>query len=373
MKILFFLFYLSLLIGCGTQRCLIKNDLLRPHIEENATLVITRPFNLNNKTVSLPSGCTLVFKKNGFIYKGSIKGNNTNIEFSTPFIGQNTQIGGSTIRGRKQIKDSEVFKSVSHSQSEIQTLFNICGGAMVTFSKGEYKDIERIVINNSVNADFSNGSIDLRWDSSHVGECFYMPKEEVGEIDHVIIRNLKIKGNCSGINRGGAARRCIQLFNVSEVILDNILIEDYYAGREEYMEDNSDLQDKTRIGTSSIAIVNYDKCIIRNCVTKDISNEIFWCVPATNPNNITYFINNKSYCSAKNGSSSFFTLIDGRCVVKNNEVYNYNGSAFNAFCYDSEISYNKFYDGKRSVAIDLSEDDHFIFSSLAVGVATAFN
>ena len=121
------------------------------------------------------------------------------------------------------------------------------------------------------------------------------------------------------------------------------------------MDDNFDLQNKTRIGTCSIAIVNYDKCVIKNCVTKDISNEVFWCVPATNPNNLTYFINNKSYSSSKNGSSSFFTLIDGRCIVKNNEVYNYNGSAFNAFCYDSEISYNKFYDGKRSIAIDLSE------------------
>ena len=99
----------------------------------------------------------------------------------------------------------------------------------------------------------------------------------------------------------------------------------------------------------------YNKCVINNCRTNDISNEIFWCVPNTNPRNITYFTNNISTYSKPNGSSSFFTILDGRCVVKDNEVHNYNGSAFNAFCYNSEISYNKFYDGKRSVAIDLSE------------------
>ena len=142
---------------------------------------------------------------------------------------------------------------------------------------------------------------------------------------------------------------CIQLFYISEVLLDSINFDKFNIGKEEFVV--GDMADKSRYGTSFVSIMKYDKCTINGCSVKGVKGEMFWCVPNDNPKNITYFTNNKCL----SGGSSFFTIIDGRCVVTGNEAYGYNGSAFNAFCYDSEIANNKFYDGTRSCAIDLSE------------------
>lgn len=103
------------------------------------------------------------------------------------------------------------------------------------------------------------------------------------------------------------------------------MLDGYDGGPEMFNEDFPDLLDKSRIGTSAIILMMYDKCIINKCWTNDVNKEIFWCVPSDNPNNITYFTNNISTCSFRDGSSSFFTIFDGRCVVSGNQVYNYNG------------------------------------------------
>ena len=343
---------LTLLYGCSSGRYVSLDELQKGSLQEGAVCVITKPWDLQGKTVSLPKNSTLIFKEGGSIKNGTLTGDNTKIKYKTPFIGESVTVNNCKIVGKRIVRDNEVFLSVKHSQNEIQTLFNISGGKKLVFSKGEYQNIEKIVINNNIQADFSGSTIALKYNNEYVAECFYMEPWFDKQIDFVKIKNLKIKGKLNGVN-GTKARRCIQLFHVSEVELDNISIDDYYGGPEEFK--SGDLLDKSRIGTSAIAIMCYDRCVINNCSTNNISKEIFWCVPNTNPRNITYFTNNKSTCSSKDGSSSFFTILDGRCVVKGNEVHNYNGSAFNAFCYDSEISYNKFYAGKRSVAIDLSE------------------
>lgn len=316
---------------------------------------VVKSLDLCGRTITLPQNCTLIFGRNGSICNGALNGNGSKMQFVKPFIGESMLIRGCMIAGKDIIRDTDVFLTVHHTQQEIQTLFNISGGVKIEFSRGVYENVEKISILNNIQADFNNSTIRLKWDEKHVGECFYMKLSTNRVTDFFRISNLKIVGHLDGIRNDNISRRCIQLFGVSEVEFDNISIDKFNGGRSEFRRDSSDLSDKSRIGTSSIAIMNYDKCIIRNCCTNDVNKEIFWCVPNNNPDNITYFINNKSTYSAKSGSSSFFTLLDGRCVVRNNEVHNYRGSAFNVFCYDSEISYNKFYSGKRSVAIDLSE------------------
>lgn len=323
--------------------------------KEYSVCKINQMCDLEGDTVFIPRNCTLIFKKNGGIKNGFLKGENVRIKYSKPFIGESVIIQGCRIIGKKVIKDNDVFLAVAHTQGEIQTLFDLSHGIKVEFSQGCYQNIERIEINNSVDADFNNSIIQLYRDENHVGECFYMEPWVDKHIDYVKISNLKVIGERSGFKGAREARRCIQFFYVSEVVLDNILIDKFYGGPNEFSSDSKDLLDKTRIGTCAIAIMKYDKCTINNCSTNDISKEIFWCVPNSNPNNITYFTNNKSTCSTESGSASFLTLLDGRCIVSNNEVHDYNGSAFNVFCYDSDIFNNKFYDGKRSVAIDLSE------------------
>ncbi len=348
------LFCLSL-VSCSPRLIVRIDDIQKVVFKENTVYEIDRPWDLKGRTVAMPKNCTLFFKRKGSISNGIIEGNETKLQYSVPFVGDNISLRGCTIEGRSEIKDSDVFVTVKHCQNEIQTLFDISNGKRIEFTKGVYKDIEKIVINNSVDAHFNNSEIFLRWRSDYLAECFYMEPWKDLDIDYVKINDLKVTGRIDGIANGSISRRCIQLFYVSEVLLNNVTIDKFYGGPQEYDSDTRDLLDKSRIGTCAIAIMKYDKCTINHCRTNDINKEIFWCVPSNNPNNILYFTNNISTHSSELGSSSFLTLLDGRCVVKNNEVYNYNGSALNTFCYDSEIAYNKFYDGKRSIAIDLSE------------------
>lgn len=322
---------------------------------QNVICIISTDWDLKGETIRIPKNSTLVFEKGGTIKNGSLIGDNTSIKFDGPFIGEAITIKGCRIIGKKLIRDKDVFISVAHTQKEIQTLFDISGGIKLLFSNGEYKNVEKIVVNNNIEADFGNSTIRLSRDGNHVGECFYMEPWVDKHIDFFRISNLTIVGEQKGFSGATVSRRCIQLFYVSDVAFDNITINRFYGGPSEFREDSRDLLDKTRIGTCAIAIMKYDRCFINHCTVKDVSKEIFWCVPNNDPRNITYFTNNKSTYSSGAGSASFLTLIDGRCIVKNNEVHNYNGSAFNVFCYDSEIDNNSFYDGKRSVAIDLSE------------------
>ncbi len=349
------LFLSSVLLLSCSARMMIRIDDINKDLEENSVYIINRPLDLKGNTIYIPVNCTLVFTYGGSITNGVIMGKETKLRYTSPFIGDNIVLKNCKIEGKRVIKDYEVFLTVSHRQYEIQTLFDISDGIKIVFSPGSYNNVEKIEINNNVEAFFNNSEIRLRWESDYVAECFYMEPWINKGIDYVRINDLKIIGKRSGFSNGRISRRCLQFFYVSEVVLNHVTIDKYYGGPNEYDPDSRDLLNKTRIGTSTVAIINYDKCVINNCVTNDIYKEIFWCVPNVNPNNITYFTNNTSTSSAKTGSASFFTILDGRCIVKNNKVYNYNGSAFNVFCYDSEISHNLFIDGKRSAAVDLSE------------------
>lgn len=362
-----------LLSSCATGAYVSSDDFLNGRLKENMKYEINSIVDLKGTTVAIPSNCTIQFKKGGLITNGNIIGTNTVINYEAPFVGSSASIQGCKIEGRKVIKDKDVFVTVRHTQSEIQTLFDISGGKRLVFSTGEYHNVDRIQINGNIEADFNKSTIRLLKDSISIGNCFYMEPWVDNDIDYVKIKNLNIEGKRRGLTGATKSRRCIQLFHVSNVVLDNVNIDGFYGGPDELKKDGSDLVDKTRIGTSAIAIIMYDKCNISNCNINDISKEIFWCVPNNNGNNLTVFINNKSNCTSENGSASFLTLLDGRCVVKDNEVYNYNSSAFNLFCYDSEIANNKFYNGKRSIAIDLSEGTMYKSRNVYVHDNECFN
>ena len=361
------------LVSCSPRLIVNLNEFREVGLKENTTFRISKPIDLKGEIVTIPKNCTLFFTRGGSISNGEIKGDSTIIRYSSPFLGNNVIFNDCSIGGKSLVKDSEVFLKVTHNQYEIQTLFDISGGKRIEFSPGIYNDIEKIEINNNVDAYFNNSEIRLKWGSNYVAECFYMEPWINKGIQFVKINDLKITGKRNGISNASVSRRCIQLFYVSEVVLNHVIINQYYGGPYEYDEDARDLLNKTRLGTCAIAIMKYDKCLITKCSTRDIYSEVFWCVPNNNPDNITYFTNNVSTSTAHTGSASFFTILDGRCVIKNNIVYNYNGSALNALCYDSEICNNSFYDGKRSVAIDLSEGTMYMARNVSIHDNECFN
>lgn len=323
-------------------------------LQQNTLYIITEPIDLNGKTIAIPENCSIIFKRKGSIKNGVLLGINTSIEYHCPFIGDNVSLKNCHIVNRKIIKDKDVYLKVGHTQKEIQTLFDLSDGIRIEFSKGVYNNVERIGINNCIDVDFNNSTICLKHDDNYVAECFYMEPWINKHIEYCNIYNLNIQGARS-LKNPTSLRRCIQLFYVSNVILKNISIEKFSHGLGEHDNDVAEFLNRTNVGSSAVSIICYDKCTIDNCKTTDIDSEIFWCVPNVNPNNLTVFTNNISINTTGWGSHSFLTLLDGRCIVKHNEVHNYNGSAFNALCYDSDISKNKFFEGKRSWAIDLSE------------------
>ena len=119
---------LTLLYGCSSGRYVSLDELQKGSLQEGAVCVITKPWDLQGKTVSLPKKSTLKFKEGGNIKNGTLVGNNTKIKYKAPFIGVSVTITDCRLAGKRIIRDNEVFLSVKHSQNEIQTLFNISGG-----------------------------------------------------------------------------------------------------------------------------------------------------------------------------------------------------------------------------------------------------
>ena len=334
------------------QSATVKNgdDLTTVFARPNMRFFVRSDINLMNRTIVMGENTSLIFQ-DGSIENGRIIGNNTTIKYTAPFIGTGISFFGCVIKGKKVVRDKDVFLVVNHEQDEIQTLFDISGGLPLVFSQGTYHEVDKISINGNINANFNGSTIYLKEDIIHSGTCpcFYTEPWKDNRIDYFKIRNLNIVGTDTKLSSSSTSRRCILLFYISEVMLDNINFDKFSIGKEEY--NSGDLLDKSRFETAFCSIMLYEKCTINQCTAKDVLGEMFWCVPGNDPPNITYFTNNKYF----SGGWSFFTILDGRCIVKNNEVNNYKGSAFNAFCYDSEIAFNKFNNGERSIAIDLSE------------------
>ena len=237
----------SLFSSCSPTIIIQSNDLLKNKLVGNAFYVINHPIDLKGKTVTLPENCTLAFKGQGNISNGVLNGMGTKIEYNHPFIGENVIINGCVISGKSTIRDNEVFISVTHSQKEIQTLFDISGGRSIVFSKGLYVIKQRIDINNNIDASFNGSEIRLDTGEGYAGECFYMEPWLNKRIDYIKIRDLTIRGRGDDSINRFQSRRCIQLFYVSDVEFRNVEIDNFYGGPEEYKKDASDLLDKTTV------------------------------------------------------------------------------------------------------------------------------
>lgn len=189
----------TICISCATEKYVTKGELREGAVNENSVCIVAETWDLKGDTISLPKNCTLRFAEGGIIQNGTVIGNNSAIKYDHPFIGSSLSLTGCVVRGKRAIRDKDVFLKVNHTQHEIQTLFNLCDGVKVDFSQGVYENVNRITIESNVDANFNNSTIKLYSTSTHVGDCFYMEPWVDRHLDYVKIKNLRIEGENKGI------------------------------------------------------------------------------------------------------------------------------------------------------------------------------
>lgn len=364
--VLFFILIILLLFGCPPGYCeayktnkdtvFVHNgaSLKRILKRKNKVFVIQFDHDLLGKTIKVGKNSALFFD-GGRFQNGSIIGKGTQITYSQPFYGENLDVRDCTIDHKGFIKDVDVFTFVRHNPKEIQCLFDLSGGHPISFSKGIYHDVNPVIIKNNIEADFNNSTIYANVLNKKSSTIFSRGIECRNEpLEYVHIKNVAING---GIDKNELRQKlpenrpspCIELFWVYDVILDNVDITQFNPGTEDLKYMTPSYRDMYE--NYLVALMYGVRAKVTNCDISYCVNEGFKFAPAIDPDNHIEFSNNSS-------KYRYWTLLevdDGRCLVKDNLVEGASSSAFNLFCYDSEVCNNTFRNSIRGCAIDLSE------------------
>lgn len=316
--------------------------------------IIRSSHDLGGRIIKIGENSVLDFN-GGLFQNGTVEGNDTRLMYSKPFYGECLEMKGCFISNKEQIRDIEVFICVRHTQDEIQSLFDLSGGVPLSFSNGSYRDVKQILIKNNIDADFNGSTIYANVTNKKSSTVFSRGLEYgSNHLDYVHISNLLING---GIDVAEFKHKfpenrpspCIELFFVKDVILDNVDIKQYNSGTEDlkYLTPNyRDTYENYLVALMYGVTAKVTNCDLSHCV-----NEGFKFAPAIDSTNFIEFSNN----SSRNRYWTFLEVDDGRCLVKDNVIDGASSSAFNLFCYDSEVCNNIFRNSIRGCAIDLSE------------------
>ena len=332
--------------------------------QRNVTYVIMSNFDLQGKQILVPSGCKIKFSR-GSISNGVLVGQETLLDSDEPFLGSDIYVKG-CITSKEINRDTEIFITVRHNQQEIQNLINLSRPNVKTIvSKGTFRDVDTILLTSDIDIDFSNSVLMSRIDINKCSSPFFFMEPWVdSKIITIAIRNVYLDGKIPSydvrdqVGGNGERRRAIQIFNVDNVLLDNVNLSNFWYGTEGKF--SKDL--KKRFELSEVAIMNSIKCTIRNCSLTAGRGDGFKVVPKNSNDNYTEFVGNHIY--KYYGSS--FEIVDGKCLIRDNIIEDFNGSALNAFCYDSEICNNIFKNGQRSCGIDLTEGEYYYADNVII-------
>lgn len=329
----------------------------------NTIYEIRYDFDLDEATVTIPTGSTLRFV-GGSVTNGTLSGQNTKLVFDAPFVNGATLSG--TFFTEQDVKDDEIFKDSTYDTRRISSLFAIQSPVQkVFFSKHTYSDVETIAVSRNMDVDFGGSTINMKLDSGEIPITFLSMTESTNRavsanvLDFVKLRNVTIVGNTDYEYNGTASpgysgkyRRAIQLFKVSDVLLENVTLTNYVIGTNNSPEGLPDAGIYRYIN-KAIVVWGYDKCEVDGFVCHDChADNIIFLVPNLNENNMALVHD----CHSYDNFTGLLAIYDGRCRIYGNTVSEFDSSAFNAFCYSSEIYSNRFFNGKRSSAIDLDED-----------------
>lgn len=306
---------------------------------------------LKGRTLSIPKG--IVFDcREGVIHNGRVIGNQIKLIYNAPFIGEGVIIEGCYVDDKEVYSDHILVKN-NFSNQDIHNVFNLVkDGASVVFERGRYRDVTHIDITRSITIDFSYSIIETAVDQFGLScSVFLTEVEPKSTIKNIVIKNVTIDGKNPkyGLDSGvGPRRNAIRIIGAKNVVLDNVEIKNFRFGTNGYYA--KDVKKRHMAGVC--AIMDYINCSIQHCKLSMNTGEGFYLVPEVNDNNYLLFKNNRS----KKNYGTFLTLIDGKCLVEDNEMEEFGLSGMNIFCYNSVIRNNHFKKGDRFNCIDITEN-----------------
>lgn len=328
---------------------------------KNTIYVIKNEFTLKGETIVIPEGCELVFDGGYFKGNGTLKGKDTRLSYKQPFL-NGIELKGTFLTDGIPV-DIEIFMDSHYDGRRIKSMFCVYGDSdRIVFTKNKYKDVGTIRLSRNADVDFSGSILKMKLDEAGLPVSFiYTEEKNVKEnlsLDFFKLKNATIIGNETFEYDGtvwpkslhhGVYRRCIQLFKVGEVDLENIHFENVEAGSSGDFHKDA----RERYELSIVSIMYYNHARINGCVLHDcFGDNLIRLVPNVTEDNMALVSN----CTSYRNFTGLVSITDGRCEVFGNKCIDFNSSAMNLFVYESEIHDNYFENSTRSDCIDLSED-----------------
>lgn len=320
-------------------------------IKAGKRYILEGDVDLKGQTLRIPKGVELDCRE-GIVKNGKVIGNKNKILYNAPFIGDGAIIEGCYVEDN-EVHSEHILVKNHFSNQDIHNVFNVVkDGSCVVFERGVYKGVTHVDITKSITIDFSNSIIETAIDKYGLScSVFLTEVEPKDRIKNVVVKNITIDGKIPKYGSDsslGPRRNAIRIVGAKNVILDNVEIRNFRYGTNGYYAKDV----KNRYMAGVCAIMDYENCTIQHCRLSMNTGEGFYLVPEEKNKNYLLFksnISNKNY-------GTFLTLVDGRCLVEDNEMENFGLSGMNLFCYNSVIRNNHFKGGERFNCIDITEN-----------------
>ena len=363
-----------------------KNVLTQEMINEPNTIYEIRyNFNLGGNVVEIPDNCALNFN-GGSLVNGEIIGNNTFIIHNyPPFYA--IELSGTFWVNNDIVSDELLFADDVLSFNRIKSTLNVlCASHKYTFKKGTYNDIETLNVTHDMDVDFCGATINLKLDSDGLQYPFLtMPFSARGagiQLDCVKIKNATIVGNPNFEFQEeyykGTRRNLICLFNVKDIVLENIQVSHINVGKTGTYHQNL----SERYELSPISLFYYDSVKITNIKTNFVNGDnVIYCVPNIKDDNIAIVANCSHEYKLSSILTGFLFVLNGRVDVHDNVFDGTKSSALNLYgIYDSKVYNNLFkhtlYDTQDGDCIDIFGNGEYwgenieIFGNVCMDVKT---
>lgn len=324
--------------------------------DANTIYVIQYDFILG-ENITVPANCVLEFDGGSVSGEHTLTGQNTIIDYKNPFVGNSCMIIGCTTFSDMNT-DSGIFKTVEHTQREIEILFSLSRkGVKTIFSKGVYNNISEISITKELDADFGNSVIHVADYGDKVNKnlfnMVYADEAEIFTLESFCLKNVEIVGSGDNyytveyIDEQGNKPQyshpytpCIQLFNVRNIVFDNVDINNYIIGA----KGSLDIDYRMRWNNHLVSCYWYETCSIQNCKLSWCVSEGYMLVPKTIESNISTITD----CYSHDYYYTLFYVSDGKIVFQRNTIDRGACTMAHLHGYDAEVSFNTFKNGSNN-------------------------
>lgn len=306
--------------------------------KENTIYIVQYSYNLNGQTITIPSGCVLLFE-GGSIDNGSINFTDTTLA-GDPNI--TTSISGTL---KNSTLKPEWFGAkgdgVTEDSNAFQNCLNLKPYKVILTSNYLVKNVT--IFGNISFIGVGNPSII----AIKQGGCRDVAEQifkSTLSIDYVEFHNIYFNGNYTNPTIGateGTAISNIFIDNCDKVVIDNCIISKFVAS---YNYVSTPVL-KDRIYPAVFCIRNYKETIIsKNEITDNPDKEVIYLLAKDSKSKATIYNN---YCHDNLKSYSSFYIFDGSAHIYNNKIGDCRTSALGCICRNSVIENNYIYNYQR--------------------------